>query len=435
MSAFAGDRISNEHQLLTEPKIFLKHCINNTLRSFLFSQNQKMKVFVVLFITILGSCEVLMTSTIENDLGIGVLTKFNNNFKRKKIDDKVLNLVENSRDLADVAVDVVKGTNVGMKMVQAGTSIFESKIKKKIGEAGIKLLPKTMKFAAKMLPIAGEIIDIVESLITLFEDQNDGKSEFMEKILKQANTDSEKTALTENLNKIKDVSILIKDDLPFIAEKICCMKNEYEKENQYNESEQRVPYHLITLYLGRCHGKGVDKQISDIHGDLQKIEYAITRRNTIYRRFALMGAPVFTELSLMVTYFEPIAMETMEDTANHVNLPCRYRDVLVDFLPFALGDRFSRVLNTNVKDEVRNEPYNRSDDQLVFYVSQFCRKGCNGKSSCIVDEFSENNISSPWNSCAIYYLRYLKQLVENMFPIDTLNKACNRNLTGPSGNL
>lgn len=397
-----------------------------------------MKVFVVLFITILGSCEVLMTWTIENELGIGVFTKFKNNVKKQNIDEKVFNLVEKSRDLADVAVDVVKGTNVGMKMVQAGTSIFESKIKKKIGEAGLKMLPKTMKFAAKMIPIAGEIIDIVESLITLFEDQDDGKSELMEKILKQANSDSEKTALTENLNKIKDVSKLIKDDLPFITEKICCMKNEYEKDNQdnqHNESEQRVPYHLITLYLGRCHGKGVDKQISDIHGDLQKIEYAITRRNTIYRRFALMGAPVFTELSLMVTYFEPIAMETMEDTANHVNLPCRYRDVLVDFLPFALEDRFNRVHNIHVKNEVRNEPYNRSDDQLVFYVSQFCRKGCNGKSSCIVDDFSENNISSPWNSCSTYYLRYLKQLVENMFPIDTLNKACNKTLAASSGNL
>lgn len=56
--------------------------------------------------------------------------------------------------------------------------------------------------------------------------------------------------------------------------------------------------------------------------------------NSLFKRFALIGAPILIELSLMVAIFEPIAKTVIPSKIDRFKLSCKARDLLVDYRSF-----------------------------------------------------------------------------------------------------
>lgn len=122
----------------------------------------------------------------------------------------------------------------------------------------------------------------------------------------------------------------------------------------------------------------------------------------------------------------------MEGPVKSADLSCRFRDAMVDFLPFVLEARFQKVnANPSNKLKVRNEPFNRNGYNRTAYLQ--CGKGCDGN-DCLIDEFSAEKYTRSLDNCEIGYLQYLRHSVEELFPLDILNETCNRPLKGPTEN-
>lgn len=154
-------------------------------------------------------------------------------------------------------------------------------------------------------------------------------------------------------------------------------------------------------------------------------------KNSTLRQYPLLAAPVLIELSSIVFLFEPLAIELMEGSAKNMKLSCLYREALIDNLPFVLEARFRKVdTNLNYMATVRNKPYTYRPvlEQQYCYI-------CTPGPSCMVDEFGKKGKGIyKTKPCEIAYLGYLRHLVENMFPIDVMNKTCGLKLGNSKGN-
>lgn len=316
----------------------------------------------------------------------------------------------------------------------ASRIIFKSEKGKEIAAKAMKWAGKTLKFATKLLPFASEVMDIAGGLAAIFTEQPDYKNEFMEKVLEKARVER----IESQIIGIEAFLKTVQEHVPFINETTFCVRDKYEKQHQ-NLSQIPIQPQLLDQYLYTCNGSGVDVRTNIIHYKFIENVNEITMMNSSYRHYPLLAAPVLIELGLMASLFEPFAMEFIFGVANDRKISCKYRDAMIDHLPFVLEARFQKV-KTDVANmvKVRNEPYNPNGYLQSEDPHLPCLTNCDND-DCLVDEFGTREfMRSDFNhhkdKCEIGYLRYLRHLVEKLFPIDILDQACGRPLGKPSGN-
>lgn len=164
--------------------------------------------------------------------------------------------------------------------------------------------------------------------------------------------------------------------------------------------------------------------------------------NSLLKRFALVGAPILIQLSLMVAIFEPIAKTIIPNKINQFKLSCKARDLLFDYRPFVLSNRLEK-LNTNLEFmvSVKNAPYNSNGYNQTNML--FCEEGCpenrekNGL--CLTDKFGEKkysvNSKTELTNCRIGYGQHIRHLLEKTFPFEELSRICEEQAKKPSGKI
>lgn len=402
-----------------------------------------MKVFyLALFVIILGTVEVYKFPTIADYLtkpglagllyddlhGIGALVSSN----RAITDDILSDSVEFSQNFVDKASDLVTNTNLGAKIAYATRPLYKTDVGKKLAENVAKLTGKALKFATKLIPYASEVLDIADGLLEMFKDDKELDKEL--EVLRKALEQTHQAIQEHNLFQINNFMTSVKQNTKNLNETISCMRDEYEKQFPH-QNAIRVPIELIDELKKKCNKVGVGGLTSAMFLDFQNIGNGFAARNSAFRKYPLLAAPVFIELSLLVSIFEPMAIELIPGVADGTTkLSCLYRDALIDDLPFVLEARFQKVnatLTNMIK--VRNEPYNPIGYNKSYYLE--CEKGC-VHDNCLIDQFADEKLYklSDGNDCDIGYLQHLRHLVEKLFPIDVLNKTCNRGWEKPTGN-
>lgn len=415
-----------------------------------------MRVFyLVLFVTTLRSVE-LWKSKSSNNLIFDMLTKdewlglkyddlhdigalvSNDN---KHIEDVISESIQVSKSFVDEVSGYLKNQIKAISLAKNAGSVakplFKTDVGKRFEKKAMELAGKTLKFASKLIPYASEVLDLADGLVDIFSggDENEWKKEFEEKILANAEKTSNELDQKNNLFHVNVFMTTVKQDVQKMNKTVHCMRTEYVKDHP-NENVTRVPSTLIDDYIKACDKNGVDSMASTLWVLFQNQVNAFAARNSSYMHYALLGAPVLIELSLLVSLFEPLAIELVPGVADDdPKLSCLFRDALIDHLPFVLEERFNKV-NASLKNmiKVRNEPYNATGYHESIFVD--CSKGCPYE-NCIDDKFAAEALykKSDENACEIGYLQHLRHMVESLFPIDVLNKSCDRGWEKPTGNL
>lgn len=389
--------------------------------------------YVVLIAAIFGS---VVNSTIQYDSlhGIGAL----GNNARKSIENTISDAVEISRIYTDIneGIDPLKATNIGTKALHLSQYIFKTEKGKQFAKNAFEFAGKSLKFATKFIPFASETLDLVQSLQEIFDKQPDWKIEFEAKILEKGKRARQEEKISDIETQIDTFSSQIND----MNRTIECFRREYESQH-LNKNSQRIPKQFRVQYDEQCEASGVGEQASQMHGTLWYYANMIAKRNSPFKQYPLLGAPVLIELSMLASGIEPMIKEFIWNVATKHKLSCIYRDVIIDYLPYVLEERFEKVTaNITYQVNVRNEQYNRNGyNDTPFMQCDACSKD-EDRDHCLVDEFGtgafrkSDNPNVP-DHCQIGYLEYLRHLVESMFPIDVLDKACNRPWGKPTGNL
>lgn len=407
------------------------------LHSFYFSQNLKMGAFyVVLIATILGSAVVYSgedSGILYDDLdGIGAIISQGS----ASTEDKISESAEVTRDVfRKMSTKKIKrNLKKANRAAKSATRLLEkTKIGKKYAKNAKKYLKLAGKFTTRFIPFASLIWDLAETIVDIYSSEKNLDRNLMDKIIAEVLTILHKSDIT----KMEIFMKTVKRNIRFINDTIYCIRDIYEEEfpnEDLSNNTEPIPQPYLDEYLRICTDEGIDDDVSFIKNQLDQYVEAFDMMNSSFRYHALLSAPIFIELGLIVPLFEPMAREFIRGSIRNADLSCRYRNSMVDFLPFVLEARFDKVdVSYEIQSKVRNEPYNPNGYNSTPYLH--CKRGCTAK-YCLTDEFGAEKYERIGYDeyCQIGYLQHLRHLVEDMFPIDVLSATCNKPLGNPTGN-
>lgn len=190
---------------------------------------------------------------------------------------------------------------------------------------------------------------------------------------------------------------------------------------------------------------------SGIHTELDKILNAFKHKNSLLRKYTLIGAPPFILLSALVATFTPLAQVLIPAEMRESQLACKALDNLLDYRPRTVSDRLDKIHSdhfryTEAKTRVLLLPYNGNGYNKSKTVQ--CKKGCAPPvyyvaSSCMKDDFSTEQIEANQrtvrikpaidDACWEGYNSYVRHKIEQQFPVATLSSLCNRTQQTPNG--
>lgn len=402
---------------------------------------------MVLFITILGSFEVhsmdysiafaIQAERVEVYKKIGIFA----GPSQHRIDERVANSVIASRSLFDDVKTGLQSTGITTKTTETFSKIVEDmKSVKEAFEKVKTLAPKLVKFGVKFIPLAGAVVDIGVGLMDLFKEEDASwKDEFDKKLqenFEKSQEETDRKFFLRDIQEVKDTLDNINKKIPWISESLVCIKSKHE-DLRPTEDQERIPSQYLDEYQHLCNVSGTDNAVSIMHDDLEKIAGKFLKRDTHYRHFPLIAAPILIQLSSLVLVFEPIALEFITGWANKYKLSCLYRDALIGLLPFALEARFAKTnVNIEIQAVVRNV-----DNKLYSFrhywdqISYYCPHNCeSGDETCLTDDFSANVLyCDSLYAIGIKYIEFLRLSVEDKFNIDMLHKACGQPMATPKG--
>lgn len=299
-------------------------------------------------------------------------------------------------------------TNIAESM-KTTKNFFASGMFKKILAAGIKITKvgrKTVKTALTMVPVLNNLLKITRALTNILASETEWPGTFEQEMDKKIRG----IIANERVNSMKST-------LGTISSLI-----ETLKDSPIDDPES-IPVNVLLLSL-------LDTMLNEFD-----------HYNSLFKRFALVGAPILIELSLIVAIFEPIAKIVIPSKIDRFKLSCKARDLLIDYRPFVLSNRLEK-LNTNLEFmiSVKNAPYNPKGYNTMNVL--LCEENCSEKREknglCLVDEFGAKNYSTKskteLTNCRIGYGQHIRHLLETSFPSEELDAVCGVKTKDPSGN-
>lgn len=182
-----------------------------------------------------------------------------------------------------------------------------------------------------------------------------------------------------------------------------------------------------------------------VHHDYNEIIHKFKNSKTLFKKYALITSPVLVALATSFAQFYPTALSMIPEIVNDLKIPCKVLDLLFEYRPIAVDDRFDkigwtlgykkRVHAVSQLENVRVKPYDENgyddsnalscdkgcvDDETVFKKNMMCLKDQYG-----FDEYLALNYSDP--ECLEGYAALVRERVEQMFPVKFYNELCERN--------
>lgn len=293
---------------------------------------------------------------------------------------------------------------------------------------------KNLALVTKLLPFVNEITDVVSSLAEIGSKETDWKHDFQNAL----NDQIEKQVTKGQVNGMSAFLKSVEQFLPLLEETIFTNGTEYQNEE---DEENEISYEEKEK-----NSKGI---ATTLHANFNEFINTFTMPNSTFKHYPLIGATVLIEMGLAVSIFEPMALQFIPLQATRLKLSCKIRDTIMDYLPFIVDARLEK-LNANLTNmvQVRNEPYNSTGynrtSSLLCGESKDADRECSTlvdssivDNACLIDQFGtkEYNKQIERDNCEKGYAQYLRHLVEGMFPIDIVNKLCNRKSENTTGNL
>lgn len=174
--------------------------------------------------------------------------------------------------------------------------------------------------------------------------------------------------------------------------------------------------------------------VSILHTELDKLINFFDLKSSLFRKYPLMGAPPLIQLASLIAIFSPFAKALNPLEAMNPQISCKIRDVLLDFRPRAVNARFHQIhadlsiFESKVK--VMSMPYNahgyNRTDSNVIDCDHGCKTSTQSNKHCLKDNFGsdEFSVNIDGSTCVEDYALMIRQRVEELFPIDMLNKIC-----------
>lgn len=188
-----------------------------------------------------------------------------------------------------------------------------------------------------------------------------------------------------------------------------------------------------------------------IHNDLHKMINFFDLKTSLFRTYPLIAGPPLLQLASLVSLFSPLANAIIPSTAKRIRIACKMYETLLAYQPLMVYARLrklstekGKLYSTLVK--VMSLPYNphgynRSNSGLID-----CDPNCSlnrprtqgDEVVCLNDAFSEVNyyVSSFTSAnCKEDYAALLRHRVEELFPIEIMNKLCDHKPRKPTGKM
>lgn len=295
------------------------------------------------------------------------------------------------------------------------------------------LAPKLAAKAAKMIPVIGAIMDIAVGFAEILETETDWKAQFAEvakKEIEKSRADTYIDQMDTILSNVKDFMKILKNE---IAERETEKRAKREVSDQdeagsdENGKGRKGKKKLLRPQEMNIAGK--------IHGDLNELIITFLKPKSIFKHFPLIGAPFLLELSMIVAAFEKIAIDVGLRQAKTIPLSCRVLNALIDYRPFVVADRLEKLnVPLDRMMSVRNQPFNPNGYNESNLLK--CGETCSNSGSCLHDDFSNKQYQNTGVECEFGYMKRLRYLVEQMFPIELLTRRCDHlgGLGEPTGN-
>lgn len=191
---------------------------------------------------------------------------------------------------------------------------------------------------------------------------------------------------------------------------------------------------------------------SIIHTDLDRMINFFELKSSLFRKYPLMSGAPLLQLASLVATFSPLANAIIPYEANHTRIACKMHETLLAYRPLMVYARLRRLFTTDgtmyptlVKVmSLRYNPtgYNRTLSGLID-----CDRDCSlnrprfaigDEVTCLKDAFSQDDyyVSSYLSPhCKRDYAALLRHRIEDLFPIDVMEKLCDRKSKERTGNI
>lgn len=185
---------------------------------------------------------------------------------------------------------------------------------------------------------------------------------------------------------------------------------------------------------------------SIMHTELDKTINFFDIKNSLFRKYPLIGVAPLLALTSLVAAFDPIARQLIPFEAQNTQISCKMYDILLDYRPRTIAARL-RKLTAEMPIfkplvDVMALPYNGNGYNATNPGVIDCERHCNasqpatiGGQICLKDEFSDIDFHMTLE-CVASYAKFIRYRIEKLFPIDIMDKLCvDREPKKPTGNL
>lgn len=176
------------------------------------------------------------------------------------------------------------------------------------------------------------------------------------------------------------------------------------------------------------------KMVASIaHTDLAIMINYFSHRDSLFKKFPLIGAPPLIELAVIVAAFHPITQLLIPYEAKNPNIVCDIRDVVADYMPRVVDARLDKL---SIKNDshlnmyrsaivtVKTLPFDSNGYNKQGMLT--CDKSCEQSNGlvCIKDELNVDEYNAFDPVCLTDYPALVRYRVEEMFPVVLLNRLC-----------
>lgn len=184
--------------------------------------------------------------------------------------------------------------------------------------------------------------------------------------------------------------------------------------------------------MSESNPKGLRASIARfIHRECDRMLNLFARQDSFVKKYPLLGTPLLIQLAQFVALFHPIAKTLIKLEAMTPELSCKMSNILLDYRPRMVNARLEKLHEDSTKGLVTETNHLRAffsgDYNKTIPATFDCEKKCvmntaKGK-LCLIDDFGDSWHTIPW-SCASNYILILRQRVEEIFPVESLNSVC-----------
>lgn len=186
------------------------------------------------------------------------------------------------------------------------------------------------------------------------------------------------------------------------------------------------------------------RSASSIHTQIDIMLNSFAQIDSLFKKYPLIGTPPLIALAQLIAFFDPIAKALIPSEAEDPELSCKMRDILLDYRPRTVNARLEK-LHFRAETPLFHDSVSQVFPQILFNATLIkynengynqtspgtlnCRKDsvhANRSIAAIIlhDDFGVDDYYHDYLSCATDYALLVRHRVEDIFPVELLNRLC-----------